>query len=276
MATREWQATEIPAIPPAQPHRPQWRSAWRALRALMREPDDTRNAIEFYHAVGDSHFERSFQRFVASPIGKQLLLERPDLGKALADREALAAMPPGSLGRAYLELMTRSGLEPTGLVELEDRVGAQREEHLDELRPDPLRKWYLDRFVLLHDLFHVLSGYGTDELGEAALLAFTTAQHGGRANRILALGVSLQALRALGPRWLPYVHRAYRRGRRAAWLPALPFEELLELPLATVRRIAELESIEAGHPGGLLQGGWSQATPARSNKRASEVRQAPK
>ncbi len=257
MTTHEWQETEFPTIPPPQPHYPHWLSAWRALRALMADPDDTRKAVEFYHATADSHFERSFQRFVSDPNGKRLLLERPSLAKALADRAALTAMPPDSFGRAYLALMTSNGLDPTGLIEIEDRVKAQREEQLDEVPMDPLRMWYLDRFVLLHDLFHVLAGYGTDEFGEAALLAFTYAQHGGRANRFLTLGASFQASRVLGARWLPYVYRAWRRGRRATWLPALPFEELLWLPLSTVRHIANLESIEVAHPDGLIRGTWS-------------------
>ena len=61
----------------------------------------------------------------------------------------------------------------------------------------------------------------------------------------------------LGVRWLPYVYRAWLRGRRATWLPALPFEELLWLPLSTVRHIANLESIEVAHPDGLIRGTWS-------------------
>jgi hypothetical protein len=43
--------------------------------------------------------------------------------------------------------------------------------------------------------------------------------------------------RTLGWPWLVYDFRAWRRGRRSTWLVALPWEELLPLPLDTVRRL---------------------------------------
>ena len=111
----------------------------------------------------------------------------------------------------------------------------------------------------MHDLFHVLSGYGTDEMGESALLGFSFAQQGGRLWGFLGVATALQACREVGPSWLPYLYRAWRRGHRAAWLPAFPFEDLLPLPLATVRDIAGIEDESLSHPRGILRGTWSDA-----------------
>ncbi len=110
------------------------------------------------------------------------------------------------------------------------------------------------------DLFHVLTGYGTDEMGESALLVFSFAQLGGRFWGFLTVATALQACRKVGPAWLPYLYRAWRRGRRAAWLPALPFEQLLPLPLSTVRDIAGIEDTALSHPHGILRGAWSEAS----------------
>ena len=60
--------------------------------------------------------------------------------------------------------------------------------------------------------------------------------------------------RARGWRFLAYDFRAWQRGRRAASLVALPWEELLPLRLDTVRRLAGVERPEEAHPEGILRG----------------------
>jgi hypothetical protein len=60
--------------------------------------------------------------------------------------------------------------------------------------------------------------------------------------------------RTLGWRWLLYDFRAWRRGRSAGWLVALPWEELLPLRVETVRRLAGVLDAAEAHPGGVLRG----------------------
>jgi ubiquinone biosynthesis protein COQ4 len=163
-------------------------------------------------------------------------------------------MPEGSLGRAYLGYLERNGFQPGGLLQLERRVRARWEQEAGTPRLDPLRDWFNARSILAHDLFHVLTDYGTDDLGEATLLAFSFAQFGGRAQALLTLGAALDCVRARGWRFLRHDFRAWRRGRRAASLVALPWEELLPLRLDTVRRLAGVELAEQAHPEGILRG----------------------
>jgi ubiquinone biosynthesis protein COQ4 len=253
---------EIPPAPPRLPAR--WRRALAEVRALIRNPQETERAVHLAYALGMPEFERNFQRFAASESGRALLAARPSLLAALSDREALARLTEGSLGRAYLAYLDANGFAPDGLVALQRRVAAQweREEGIPQL--DPLRAWFRERTLLAHDLFHVLTDYGTDGMGEATLLAFTLAQLGGRAQALLTFGAAIELWRALGWRWLAYDYRAWRRGRRAAWLPALPWEELLPLRLATVRRLAGLEDVRTAHPRGVLRGSpeaYAWATP---------------
>jgi ubiquinone biosynthesis protein COQ4 len=243
---------EIPAPPPRQPLR--WRRAVAELRALLADPDDTDRAISLIYAFGGGEFERNFQYFAASPSGRALLEERPSLLAALSDRPGLERMPEASLGRAYLAYMGANGFQPDGLIGVQNRVQArwQREHGFPAL--DPLRAWFRDRTILSHDLFHLLTDYGTDGVGEATLLAFSLAQLGGRGQTFLTFGAALEVFRELGWRWLAYDFRAWRRGRRASWLVALPWEELLPLRVATVRRLAGVAEASEVHPGGLLRG----------------------
>jgi ubiquinone biosynthesis protein COQ4 len=243
---------EIPVPPPAQPTR--WRRALSEFRALIADPADTDRAIHFVYALGMREFERNFQRFAASKGGHALLAARPSLLAALSDRDSLARLPEGSFGRAYLVYLESNGFAPDGLLKVQNRVQAhwEREEGIPPL--DPLRSWFRDRTLLAHDLFHVLTDYGTDEIGEATLLAFSLAQFGGRGQALLTFGAALEVWRTLGWPWLVYDFWAWRRGMRSAGLVALPWEELLPLHLDTVRRLASVGEARDIHPGGVLRG----------------------
>lgn len=245
---------EIPAPPPLDRR---WRRGLQSLRALFDDSDDTEKAIDFEYAVGRPDFERSFQRLVASPHGRRLLDARPSLVEALTDREALAAMPDGSFGRAYLSFLEEHGFQSMSLLELQCRVEARWEAEEGVLQLDEARAWFRDRYVLAHDLLHVLTQYGTDDTGEATLLAFCLAQDGGPGRATLTLGAALEVAKRLGFYaqgfdWLRYDLRAWLRGRRASYLAAAPWEDLLPLDLETVRSLLGIEPAGSAHPRGIL------------------------
>lgn len=243
------QAVHLPPLP-AQP-RVRWRQAWRALRALIADPDDTAKAIDVVYALGRREFDRSLRRTARTSHGRRLLVERPSLAAALSDHAALQQLPDGSLGRAYLAYLERTGFAPLGLVELQAGVQARWEREGGVPPIDPLRAWFRDRTLLVHDLMHVVTGYGTDDVGEATLLGFTLAQVGGRAQAFLTLGAFLETWRHLGRGWPAYALRAYRRGRRAVSLVGLPWEELLPMRLDTVRSLLRVQAPDEAHPGGI-------------------------
>jgi ubiquinone biosynthesis protein COQ4 len=100
---------------------------------------------------------------------------RPGAGRTLAarvldDHAALRAMGPGSLGWAYCDFMQAEGLTAQGLVDEAERFLADRPRYNDRFQ------WYMNRLRDVHDLLHVLTGYGRDALGEACVLAFTYPQ----------------------------------------------------------------------------------------------------
>jgi ubiquinone biosynthesis protein COQ4 len=202
-------------------------AAVRALRALFRDPDDTAQVFVLIEALSGDSRKRVARRLWRSPVGARLLRERRSLAEVLADRTRLAALPAHSLGRAYLALCERAGITPEGLVAASD-VGEPRLLEGDE------------RFVhqLLrdsHDLWHVVTGYQTDTVGEAAVLAFSFAQ---THNPGVLLIVLLAMVEASSDRpWVrPLLLQAFARGVRAAWFPAADWEALLERPLEEVRR----------------------------------------
>ena len=101
----------VDRLPPAVPRPLQWRRLRQQL-AILREADPARVLDAAYStgdAIGGMSEERLVRRFLASAEGQRLLTTRPSLAEALADREALAALPEGSLGRAFLAFSERQG-----------------------------------------------------------------------------------------------------------------------------------------------------------------------
>lgn len=207
--------------------------ALRAARALAADPDDLPQVFTIIEAMSGNTVERIRRRMAASPSGARLLAERPDIVERLADREALARLPDGSLGRAYLAFVEREQISAEG-------IRAAAEEGLSGKRvlPDDLAFVYA-RMRDTHDLWHAAVGYHGDVLGETALLAFIFAQ---TKNPGIALVLAVGLAKTLGaPDARRTIFDGFRRGRRAAWLPAEEWESLLPLPLDEVRERLRLE-----------------------------------
>jgi ubiquinone biosynthesis protein COQ4 len=224
------------APPPAT--RPlEWRRSLRLVRSLMDDPEQTDLVFELIEAVGGRGDEKLFQSFAASQAGRALLVERPELIEALAGREALAALPSESFGRAYLDFARARDFAADGLQQVSDRSP------IGDLNAtlDPERRWFYRRLTAMHDLWHVLTGYATDEPGEAALLAFSLGQGlGSRGFRLLLAAAAMKGSFAGAFAFQRELFAAWRRGRRSAPLVEARFEELLPLPLASVRKLLRI------------------------------------
>lgn len=203
-------------------------AALLAMRRLLRDREDTRQAFLVIEALRGNTTLRQFARFRDSESGRRMQAERPSLLAALSDRASLAAMPAGSLGRAYFDFVSEENLSADGLVEA------------SKIRPTPPAvddvTWFRERNREMHDLLHVTAGYGRDPLGEACILAFTFAQTGQKGMAVIAaIGAWRGAKRLRSLRVPRAIFEAYRQGRRADWLIGAEWEKLLPQPLATVR-----------------------------------------
>ncbi|MEO8606112.1 MAG: Coq4 family protein [bacterium] len=207
--------------------------ALRAIRALVRNPDDTARVFDVIDALSGNSGERTFQRFRRSPSGARILAERRDLLATLDDRATLLALPAGSLGRTYAEFAQREQITGQGLA---DASAATRRTDIDVER-----RLFGDRLRDMHDLWHVTTGYGRDLVGEAALLSFSFAQ---THNRGVGFIVAVAWLKAGGDGGITrrLIVDGYRRGRRAAWLPAADWETLLTQALAVARQQLSLDT----------------------------------
>jgi ubiquinone biosynthesis protein COQ4 len=204
--------------------------AWRAWKALVKDKEDTGQVFKMIDALKGKSIERATARVKASETGRRLLAEKPDIRALLNDREALRAMPEGSLGRAYLAFMEEEDLTADGLMDAS----------FEAARPqgiDPDIAWVGDRLRDTHDLYHVTAGYGRDGLGELCVLAFGNEQTKNRGIRFLVfMGQRLDKKTFKDLPIAECINEAKTRGRNAAFLPAVDWEAMLPRQLEDVRR----------------------------------------
>jgi ubiquinone biosynthesis protein COQ4 len=203
-------------------------AAFRAMRNLKRNREDTRQAVLLIDALRGKTSLRQFARFRQTETGRRVLAERRRLLDALSDRESLAALPLGSLGSMYHEFMAAENLTAEGLVEAS--------QIRQTLPADDDYTLFRERSRETHDLLHVVTGYGRDPLGEGCVLAFSFAQSGLKGFAVIAMVAAQRISRRLhGQPVRRAVLEAYRHGRRAGWLYGADWENLLAEPVEAIR-----------------------------------------
>lgn len=212
--------------PPARP-RLHPMSALRALREFRRDKENTHQVFLMIEALRGKTTLRQFARFRQTETGRAVLTERRRLLDRIGDRARLAALPAGTLGRAYYDFMATENLSAEGLVEASQ---VERPPMPDEVT------LFRERNREMHDLLHVVTGYGRDPLGEACLVAFSFAQTRLKGFALIALHAARRLSKALPgqPVWRA-VFEGYRHGRRAGWFPGADWEALLSEPVEAIR-----------------------------------------
>src|SRR6266550_9275143 len=202
--------------------------ALRAAHNLMRNREDTHQVFLLIDALRGKTTLRQFARFRQTETGRAVLGENRRLLDRLNDRASLAALPAGTLERAYYNFMASENLSAEGLVEA-SRI-TMRALPADDVT------LFRERSREMHDLLHVMTGYGRDPLGEACLVAFSYAQTRLKGFAVIALFAARRIARTRpGQPVRRAVFEGYRHGRSAGWLPGADWEALLTQPVEAIR-----------------------------------------
>jgi ubiquinone biosynthesis protein COQ4 len=147
--------------------------------------------------------------------------------------EELSKYPQGTFGREYTEHMRKNNLKPFNISpELEDIAR---------------RNVFALRYVVTHDIFHLLLGFDTSYAGEIGVLAFATAQ-----NYSKSLKISLLLAKFLYPIIAPKqrkaifanVEKGLELGKKAQFLLGYRFEEHWKEPINEIRKRLEIPQIQ--------------------------------
>jgi ubiquinone biosynthesis protein COQ4 len=138
---------------------------------LVEDKEDTEQVFHIIEATKGKTSHRQAWNFIQSSEGQRFLADGTDIPAMLDDHARWADCGPNTVAAHYIAFMKREGLSAAGLVAESHKWAPP------ESLPQDLTQWYFDRLRDTHDLFHVLTGYGRDALGEASLLAFSYQQN---------------------------------------------------------------------------------------------------
>jgi ubiquinone biosynthesis protein COQ4 len=140
------------------------------------------------------------------------------------DLEQLSQYPQDTFGRQYADHMRENKLKPLNVS--------------SELEDVAKRNVFALRYVVTHDIFHVLLGFDTSYAGEIGVLAFAAEQ-----NYSKSLKISLWFAKLLYPILVPRqikaifsnLKKGQELGKKAEFLLGFRFEEHWQEPIEEVR-----------------------------------------
>ena len=206
-----------------------WGHAFRALQKLLSDKEDTRQVFEIMRALNGRSTARGYLRLLSTVEGGRIAYAREEFARRLMDDAWLDSLPEGSVGTAYREFIRSEQLSADGLAD----VSREGIEDVDNAHP---YAWFGRRTRDVHDIWHILSGYGRDALGEASLVAFSYAQTKGLGWALIAVGAASRSRKDRSQPYAKAIWQGYRRGKAAKWLLGEDYERLMAEPLESARR----------------------------------------
>lgn len=206
-------------------------AALNAFRKLTADKEDTLQVFEILRALSGRSLVLQYQKLLATAEGGREAYRRREFADRLQDKAWLDGFADGTVGAHYRQFIALRDLSAYGLADESRKLG---EIDIDAAHPIA---WYVRRQRDVHDVWHVLTGYGTDALGEACIVAFTYGQTRNIGFGFLGLAAGLELKRRC--RKVPYLRavlQGWRHGRRAHWLMGLDYEQLFAEPLVDARR----------------------------------------
>ena len=207
----------------------------RAFRKLIDNPADPLHGPIFQMCVEHGLIRRVARSLERHGEGRRLLAERPRLDASAVSLATVEALPASSLGRAYAAYFEDNKIVPFDPPQL------PVETHED---------YVATRLREVHDVFHVVTGYGTDEIGELELQWFNCGNLGWGPLPIFVLVAAfvMGRLKPSGGLWsaCKRARAAYRRGRQSRSLASILWEDYWHMPVGDLRALvcapAELEA----------------------------------
>ncbi len=198
---------------------------------LIDDKEDTAQVFHIIEATQGRASHRHAWSFINSTDGQLFLREETDIPAMLDDHARWDDCDENSVAKQYIAFMKREGLSARGLVEESHKWAPP------ENRPQDLTEWYFDRLRDTHDLFHVLTGYGRDALGEASLLGFSYSQNYNRGILFIAYAAARQIKKVSGTAapLFSAVREGQRLGKAAARIAHQDIEALMREDIDAAR-----------------------------------------
>jgi len=207
---------------------------WRFMRS--KTDDDIISEVAIIEiGFARSRFGRRLARweetidFLEETIGlDKSMLEKASIGPIVV--EQLETLPFGTLGQVFAEHCRNRGIDP-------NLVNVPLEEESD---------WLLNHLFQTHDIWHVMTGWANDEIGEVGLAGFYCGQLRSPPFFIFLYSlIMLKKVLGRGPQIDDFIRAfcsGYESGRRAMPLFGINWADYWDAPLAEMRENFSIES----------------------------------
>jgi ubiquinone biosynthesis protein COQ4 len=203
------------------------------LTLLFDDSGNLAPVLELSTTLVDSHaFQLAVEDMKAVPEVAEIIAER--YMAPSHNLEALLQYPKDSLGYAYASSLKQAGFQPLAA----------------EVEIDSDASYVENRWLQTHDIWHIITGFDTSEIGEIGLQAFYLAQFQlPLASMLIAnalISATLWQPEALSP-LLSAIALGWEMGRTAKPLIAQKWEEAWEKPVSVwqtelnVQKVAQPE-----------------------------------
>lgn len=192
-----------------------WREAAKLSKVLLKDHTKTQYIFALSHAINGPALKRLHERLLTTHEGGEIACELPEFADLYSK---LADCSKNTVGYA---LINNQPFSLETLTKLSQR-GKKNRVWINSKHP---YVWMARRYRDTHDLFHTLTGYKTDTLGEVSMLAFSYAQQRLPSWGILLL-IGLIKVR-FHPLKIAAILEAYCRGKKAKWILGENFETMI-------------------------------------------------
>ncbi len=232
-------------------------AAWRLVRDLSRTEDAALVEMTFMKSRmlrKYARWDEAARALRADPRTRNAFEQRPRIGTI--DVEALSRLPVGTLGQAFAAHVISNGLNPYLFEPVAD---------------DSDGDYVMGHLLETHDIWHIVTGLGTDIAGEFAVVAFYAAQTGlTTSSMVLTIGLANTTLFApdeLRAR-MDGVARGWTLGVRAQPLFGTDWNSLWDVPLVEVRgRFGLTDATDAQKRVGVAGGESKSLVPSPAESR---------
>lgn len=192
-----------------------WKEALKLWRVLLKDHTKTQYIFALSHAINGPRLKKLYDKLLTTEQGGQIACDLPeftDLYLKLPD------CAENTVGHALIHDLPYP-LE--SLTKLSQR-GRKNRAWINSKHP---YIWMARRYRDTHDLYHTLTGYKTDTLGEVAMLAFSYAQQKLPSWGVLLL-IGIIKIK-FHPMKLAAIYEGYRRGKKSTWILGENFETMI-------------------------------------------------
>lgn len=195
--------------------------ALKAVQRLIRDKDDTESVFDLMQALSGTSIPRGYLRLLGTPEGGAAAYAMEEFADRVADQAWLDSFAPGTVGATYRDFIAARGISAEGLADESRKV---MDGDVDAAHP---MAWYGRRLRDIHDVWHVLTGYETDALGESCVVAFSYPQTRSLGFAVIAIAAANEYRKVRnGQPYMEAIREGWANGRKARWLPAVDYPAL--------------------------------------------------